>query len=112
MRTINTKNNVATSSSFNNPVANKIHLFGDQYPCWCVDLETAEDKSNYKWKVVCIEDGKKDEYSFKISSVGDVNDAEFWQQALGKDFALKLLSLFKYGGSQAVIEWTKQGCVL
>ncbi|KKM21183.1 hypothetical protein LCGC14_1638060 [marine sediment metagenome] len=82
----------------------------DKQPCWYADMEQVNKREDYKWKVGCKYDGKNDEYSFKISKAGDVNNERFWQRATGVDFATELIDLFKNGGSKAIENWVKQGC--
>lgn len=82
----------------------------DRQPCWYADIELATKRKDYKWKVGCKQDGKTEEYSFKISKAGDVNNSDFWQRVTGIDFATELIDLFREGGQKSVKEWIKNGC--
>lgn len=104
MRTLNSK-----SGSFTSINAAKIPV-EDKQPCWYADIEQATKKKDYKWKVGCKKGGKTEEYSFKISNAGDVNNSDFWQRATGIDFATELIDLFRDGGQKSIKEWIKNGC--
>lgn len=82
----------------------------DRQPCWYADLEAADNRKDYKWKIGCKKDGQTEEYSFKISKAGDVSDESFWAHATGLDFAVELIELYKKGGQQSVKQWIKDGC--
>jgi len=82
----------------------------DKQPCWYADMERGAKRKDYKWKVCCKHDGDTDEYSFKISRAGDVNDDGFWDRATSVDFASELIELFRDGGQKSVRDWIKHGC--
>ena len=82
----------------------------DKQPCWYADIERGSNRKEYKWKVGCKYDGKDDQYSFKFSKVGNVNDENFWERISGVDFAIELIDLFREGGQKAVKEWVDGGC--
>ena len=82
----------------------------DRQPCWYADMEQALKKKDYKWKVGCKQDGKTEEYSFKVSKAGDVNDSNFWDRVTGIDFASELIDLFRQGGQKSVKDWIRNGC--
>jgi len=82
----------------------------DKQPCWYADMERGPKRKDYKWKVGCKHDGNTDEYSFKISKAGDIDDDEFWSRATSVDFAAELIDLFRNGGQKSVKDWVKNGC--
>lgn len=104
MRALNSK-----SGSFTSINSTKINV-EDKQPCWYADIEQASKRKDYRWKVGCKCDGKTDEYSFKISKAGDVNNNDFWQRVTGIDFATELIDLFRDGGQKSIKEWIKNGC--
>ena len=78
----------------------------DKQPCWYATLESVSSRSKAKWVVgVKREDKNNQEYSFKISKLGDVYDEDFWTDKTSKDFAIKLIEKFKSGGKEALKEW-------
>jgi len=103
MRTLNSKAGSLVSAN-QRPID-----IEDKQPCWYADMERG-DSRDYRWKVGCKHDGKDEEYSFKISKAGDVDDDEFWTRATGVDFATELIDLYRQGGQRAVKEWIKNGC--
>jgi len=107
MRTLNIKTN---SSLLAIPTSKPPISVDDKQPCWYADMENASKRKDYKWKVGCKHEGKTDEYSFKISKAGDVNNDKFWKRATGVDFAIELIDLFKHGGAKAIKDWIKNGC--
>jgi hypothetical protein len=82
----------------------------DKQPCWYVEIEKREAREKAKWKVGVKHASKTDEYSFKISKAGDIKDDKFWARATSKEFAIKLLELYKTGGRKAVRDWVNSGC--
>lgn len=104
MRTLNSK---AGSLVSTNKRAIDIE---DKQPCWYADIERGAKRKDYKWKIGCNHDGNAEEYSFKISKAGDVDDDEFWARATGVDFATELIDLFREGGQKAIKDWVKNGC--
>ena len=78
-------------------------------PCWYADWEQGKTRKGCSWKVG-VKGDTKEEYSFKASKVGDVNDDEIWNRLKSKEFAVDLMGKFKNGGQKAVKEWIKQGC--
>ena len=84
----------------------------DKMPCVYADLEKADKRKDWKWKVGCkfFGYGKDIEYSFKISKIGDVDNEKFWLRSINADFAIELVSVFKDGGELALKEWIKNGC--
>lgn len=81
----------------------------DRQPCWYANLENHSSRKKAKWVVgVKKEDKEKNqEYSFKLSKVGDVEDDKFWAYASSVDFALKIISIFKSKGKSGLAEWVK-----
>ena len=106
MRTLNVK----AGSLHSVPKTTASSFTDDKQPCWYADMERADKKKDYKWKVGCKHEGKTEEYSFKLSKAGDVNDDKFWQRATDVDFALQLIDMFKQGGAKAIRAWIKNGC--
>ena len=82
----------------------------EKQPCWYADMEKGISRKEYKWKVGCKHDGKVEEYSFKISKAGNVDDDNFWARATGVDFAAELIKLFREGGQRSVKDWITNGC--
>lgn len=105
MKVINSK---AVSLTNNNNKYLPIDL-DERQPCWYADLERGSSKKDYKWKVGCKYDGNTDEYSFKISDVGDVNDNDFWSVITSADFATKLIDTYKAGGKDLLEKQIKSG---
>ena len=106
MRTLNIKagsTSLLTANLFTN-------FPEDRQPCWYADIEQANSRKNYKWKVGRKYEGDNDEYSFKISKAGDVDNEKFWERATGVDFAAELIDLFRDGGTKAIKDWIKKGC--
>jgi hypothetical protein len=68
----------------------------DKHPCWYVDVDRQKKKT--KWTVGVKHAGKTEEYSFSIESVDDE-----------KEFAVKIIELFRNGGRKAVRDWIKNG---
>jgi hypothetical protein len=81
-------------------------------PCCFANVEKAEKRKEWKWNVGCkyFGDQKDEEYSFKFSKMGDVDDIDIWQRITSVDFAVELISLFRDGGEVAIKDWIKQGC--
>lgn len=82
----------------------------ERHPCWYADLESGDKRKDYKWKVGCKHQGQTDEYSFKVSKAGDINDDKTWNKLIGVDFAVELINKFKTGGTNEVKKWIKNGC--
>jgi len=83
----------------------------DRQSCWYVNLENIRDRSKTQWVVGVKKDtGEKSEYTFKLSEAKDVYDDVFWNYGTSKDFAIKLISLFRNGGKSSVTSWIKSGC--
>lgn len=105
MKTLNSKSGSFVPAAVSLASGNE-----DRQPCWYADIERSDKRKDCKWKVGCKNDGQTDEYSFKISKAGDVDDNDFWSRATGLDFATELIDLFKNGGQQSVKRWIKNGC--
>ena len=82
----------------------------EKYPCWHACLKTGDCRKEYRWMVGCKHQGQLDEYVFNISKVGDVDNDEVWNRITGLDFAIKLISLFRSGGTNKLRKWIKNGC--
>jgi hypothetical protein len=83
---------------------------GDHAPCYYADIEKDEKRKEWKWKVGCKYQGQTEEYSFKMSKAGDIEDKDFWQRVTSLEFATELIDLFREGGELAVKNWIKDGC--
>ena len=97
MKTLNSR-----SGSFVLSAQTPVDIDG-RYPCFYANIE------DYKWKVGCKHDGKTDEYSFKFSKLGNVNDSDFWDEVTSHHFAIKLIELFRQGGQKSVKKWIQDG---
>jgi hypothetical protein len=84
----------------------------ERMPCTYVELERAEKRKDWKWKVGCKFFGAANdvEYSFKVSKAGDTDNEKFWLRTTGVDFAVELIDVFRDGGERAVKEWISNGC--
>jgi hypothetical protein len=80
----------------------------DKYPCWYANIKRSEKRNDCKWEVGCNYDGKSDEYSFKISKIGDIKNDKFWNYVTSEDFAVKLIDLYKNGGQKNIKNWVKR----
>lgn len=80
----------------------------DKYPCWYANMKRGKKRKDYKWEVGYNYNGKSDEYSFKISKIGDVDDNKFWNHVTSEDFAIELIELYKNGGQKNIKNWIKQ----
>lgn len=100
------------TGSLTSPTKKLVIIDGDKTPCFYADIEKAEKRKEWRWKVGCKYFGaaKDEEYAFKISKAGDVDDEQVWQRMISAEFAIELISLFKDGGELAVKNWIKQGC--
>jgi len=78
-------------------------------PCWYADFEKGKTRKSYTWKVG-VKSDKKDEYSFKASKIGNVNDEDVWKRINSPEFAVDLIGKFRDGGREAVKEWVDAGC--
>lgn len=105
MRTINIKAGMSST-----PEGFLGDFSEERQPCWYADVEVAEKRKDYKWKVGCKHEGNTNEYSFKAEKIGNVDDDTLWNRITGADFAIELLDLFKSGGTEAVKKWVKNGC--
>jgi hypothetical protein len=79
--------------------------YDEVQPCWYVDVIPSKKKEKYRFKVGCKYNNQTDEFEFNISDVGDPKDKDFWTRVSGVDFAIKLIELFKIGGSKSVEDW-------
>jgi hypothetical protein len=85
-------------------------LEGDHSPCYYANIEKGEKRKEWSWSVGCKHQGKKEEYSFKLPKLGDVNDDELWNRITSFEFAKELIDLFRDGGELGVKNWIKDGC--
>lgn len=72
------------------------------YPCWFVSLDNIKNLEEAKWNVGVCCDCHKDQYSFLLKSLGNMEDRDFLKRITSLDFALDLISAYKDGGSMAV----------
>jgi hypothetical protein len=79
----------------------------DKQPCWYADLEVADNKKDYKWKVGFKHEGKTGEYSFKFDKLGNIKDIKIWNHITRAEFAIQLINVFRSGGPEAVKKWIK-----
>ena len=61
------------------------------------------------WKVG-VKGDASEEYSFKASKVGDVDNDKVWDRVRSKEFVVDLVDRFKDGCHKSVKEWIKDGC--
>ena len=83
---------------------------GDHAPCHYANIEKNENRKEWKWNIGCKHQEQNEEYSFKMSKAGNVDDEAFWQRITGVEFAMELIDLFRDGGELAVKSWIKDGC--
>jgi hypothetical protein len=84
----------------------------DKYPCYCAEIEKADKRKDWKWRVSChyFELGVDEECAFKMSRFGDVENDRMWYYILSQEFAVELISIFREGKEPALKEWIKNGC--
>lgn len=110
MKTINIKNTVTPSITGKTIVAAVDPE--EKQPCWYANLNSDDGRSKAVWTVGVKREGEDaQEYSFKLSKAGDVDDDEFWKYITSPDFAVELINLFRVGGEKAVVDWVKNGCL-
>ena len=82
----------------------------DRQPCWYANLENGTERSKAKWVVGVKKSGdeENDEYSFKVSRVGDPSDDKVWAYATSPDFAVEIIEIFRQGGKSAILKWLKE----
>ena len=81
----------------------------EEYPCWYAELRRGDAKKKYKWVVGKKFSGETDEYSFGVTSAGDIKDDSVWEKLTSSDFAVELIKQFKSGGENRVKKWIKNG---
>lgn len=76
----------------------------DRHPCWYANLDKSGDID--VWVVGRKHEGQKNEFVFELADVEDL------PHSTSKEFGIKLIDIFREGGSKSVKKWISNGCPL
>lgn len=80
-------------------------------PCYYANIEKSEKRKDWMWIVGCRRENEpSDEFSFKMSKLGDVNDDQLWKVITGSEFAIRLISIYRNNGQAGVRQWIRNNC--
>ncbi|MFA5023338.1 MAG: hypothetical protein WC523_00075 [Patescibacteria group bacterium] len=101
MKVANIKSGTLTHSSTINSKINMDHLY--MKPCYFADIERAEKRKDWVWRIGCKYENKKNEdFSFKMYKFGDVTDEKTWLYITSAAFAIVLIDTYRKDGEEGI----------